>query len=47
MIIRDSKQKHYERACYATRDFVGKKFCIKRSDQVTLPQIEHVEAPCC
>ena len=33
MFIRDSEQKHYEPACYAIRDFVGKKFCFKRSDQ--------------
>ena len=43
MFIRDSEQKHYEPACNAIRDFVGKKF--KRSDQETLPQNELVDLP--
>ena len=33
MFIRDWEQKHYEPACNAIRDFVGKKFSFKRSDQ--------------
>ena len=45
MFIRDSGQKHYEPACNAIRDFVGKKICFKRSDQETLSKNEPVDAP--
>ena len=43
--VRDYKQKLYESACFVIWDFVGKKFCFKRSDQETLPQNEPVYAP--
>ena len=45
MFNRDSKEKQFESACNAIRDFVGKKFCFKGSDQETLPQHETVDAP--
>ena len=45
VFIRDSELKCIDSACDIVRDFVGKKFCFKRSDQKTLPQNELVDAP--
>ena len=45
MFIRDSEQKHFEPACNAIQDFVGKKFCFRKTDQKTSTQNEPVDAP--
>ena len=43
MFIRYSKQKHYEPACYAVREFFGIEFFFKKSNRE--PQNDLVDAP--